>query len=115
MIRIAQEAHFRAASLIAQSRELAARARRTGKLAYGAPEAQRLVERERAVSEAALAAEHASLALAELDRVRREAEDRAWLRAEVLAMFADGWTRDELREVGFTDDFLRWVGVSADG
>ncbi|HEX2081444.1 MAG TPA: hypothetical protein VHG08_27320, partial [Longimicrobium sp.] len=43
-------------------------------------------------------------ALAETARAAQE--DEAWLRAEALTMLDQGWTVEEMREVGFPEQFL---------
>lgn len=49
------------------------------------------------------------------DEKRREAErerDDAWMRDEIASMLANGWTREELAEVGIGEELLASLGLA---
>lgn len=49
----------------------------------------------------------------EMSQAARTARDeQAWLRHEAGAMLAQGWTLDELREIGFSEALLRPLSFS---
>jgi len=47
----------------------------------------------------------------EIEAMRERGPELRWLRLRVMEMLAEGWTREEMAEVGITPEWLRSIGL----